>query len=370
MKRVLELSERHAPSPGEAEIAEPPRPKGRRNPARGALVALILILCAYDCLAQTSYLGIKPGSSTRADVVRILGQPVKQINETMVEHSSQSGTGAIYVEYRAGSELVGRIEVYLLDNVSRDALIQGLKLTDQPEAKKNNSKGRLIEYFGSPRYLSLTYAGGDISAGVKSVGYYGEEMYDLALGKPPVSKNAGNIARNSEPAPGGQGYREVVERARGSLQALDYNGAMRFAQQAVPIEPGKAEAYEIIGIAQLYGMRDIGAAATAMRAAVDRGGSAAFGITHDHDGFFQSYCQGSLYVNKYGVSYRGNDGSHSFNVNYNDVKEAKLNNLVGSNFHSFHIKVNENGKTKTYNFAPGTLNAAETNLILTLMRNP
>jgi len=358
------------PSAGEVEPGKNLQSKARSNFPSHALVALILFVGSYDCLAQTAYLGIKPGSSTRADVARLLGQPVKQISETMVEHGPQSGTGAIYVEYRAGSELVGRIEVYLVDNVLRETLIQGLKLTVQPEVRKNNSKGRLIEYFGSPRYLSLTYAGGEASSGVKSVGYYGEEMYDLALGRPPVSKSGGDIVRNSEPVPGGQSYTGVLGRAQGALQALDYNGAIRFAQQAVQIDPGKAGAYEVIGIAQLYGMRDLGAAATAMRAAVDRGGSAAFGITHDHSGNFQSYCQGSLYVNKYGISYRSNDGSHSFNANYNAVKEAKENSFVGSNLHSFHIKVNENGKTKNYNFAPGTLNAAETNLILTLMRNP
>lgn len=47
-----------------------------------------------------------------------------------------------------------------------------------------------------------------------------------------------------------------------------------------------------------------------------------------------------------------------------------MNTLVGAKFGSFHIKVVEDGKTKNYNFAPGTLNPAETNLIRGLLRNP
>lgn len=103
---------------------------------------------------------------------------------------------------------------------------------------------------------------------------------------------------------------------------------------------------------------------------MERGGTARFAVTHDHDGFFQTYCQGSLDINKYGVGFRGNDGIHAFTAYYKDIKEVGQNNVVGSNFYTFHIKVVENGKTRNYNFAPGTLNAAETNLILGLLRNP
>ena len=70
------------------------------------------------------------------------------------------------------------------------------------------------------------------------------------------------------------------------------------------IDPNRPQAYEIAGIAQLYGFKNPGEAATAMRAAVQRGGSASFSVTHDHDGFFQTYCQGSLYISRQGVSYR------------------------------------------------------------------
>ena len=106
-----------------------------------------------------------------------------------------------------------------------------------------------------------------------------------------------------------------------------------------------------------------------MRAAVQHGGSASFSVSHDHESF-SSLLPGSLYVTNYGVNYRSNDGAHSFIFNRTDLKEIGLNGFVGANFHSFHIKVNQNNKTRNYNFAPGTLTADESNLILQLLKNP
>lgn len=70
------------------------------------------------------------------------------------------------------------------------------------------------------------------------------------------------------------------------------------------------------------------------------------------------------------IAYYANDGSHQFNVILSDMREVGMNKLVGGKFAAFHVKVVENGKTKNYNFAPGTLNAAETNLILGVVKNP
>ena len=164
-------------------------------------------------------------------------------------------------------------------------------------------------------------------------------------------------------------YEDVIAKANGALQASDFQNAIRLSRQAVEIDPNRPQAYEIAGIAQLYGVKDLGAGATAMRAAVERGGSASFSVTHDHDGFFQTYCQGSLYLNSQGVSYRSNDGNHSFAVNYAAVSQAGQNSFVGANIYSFHIKVIENKKTRNYNFAPGTFSAAESNLILELLES-
>jgi hypothetical protein len=59
-----------------------------------------------------------------------------------------------------------------------------------------------------------------------------------------------------------------------------------------------------------------------------------------------------------------------FLISHKDIKEVGLNNIVGGKSYAFHIKVRLNDKTGNYNFAPGTLSAAESNLILEFLKNP
>jgi hypothetical protein len=160
------------------------------------------------------------------------------------------------------------------------------------------------------------------------------------------------MSPNQPLQPAAGNYDDLVSRANSALQASDFQSVVRLSQQATALNPNRPEAYEVVGIAQLYGLEDVTAASTAMRAARERGGTAAFTVTHDHDGSFQTYCQGQLDIVNFGVSHRSYNGTHSFLVSHDDIKEVGLNRLVGSNLHSFHIKVNQNGKTMTYNFAP------------------
>src|ERR1700716_3084346 len=83
-------------------------------------VALLLLLCGL-CLGQTSYKGLTPGKSTRADVERVLGQPVNTVSETLVEYAPPSNPdparyrvkAKVYVQYRKNSAIVERIAVLM-----------------------------------------------------------------------------------------------------------------------------------------------------------------------------------------------------------------------------------------------------------------
>jgi hypothetical protein len=44
-----------------------------------------LLLACVPCFAQSSYKGLTPGQSTRADVERVFGWPVKK-NQVMTTH--------------------------------------------------------------------------------------------------------------------------------------------------------------------------------------------------------------------------------------------------------------------------------------------
>jgi hypothetical protein len=106
-----------------------------------------------------------------------------------------------------------------------------------------------------------------------------------------------------------------------------------------------------------------------MRAAIERGGGAPFRVYHDHDKFFNTFCQGSLFVSKSSVTYRADDDSHSFEAKRQDIKEAKLNGFVGVQYGAFHLKVASGGdRGSVDNFAPSTRQKPEANLIISLIK--
>lgn len=169
-------------------------------------------------------------------------------------------------------------------------------------------------------------------------------------------------------APASPDYDDLTDRAVAAMQANNSYGAIGLLQQAVNVDPAKPQAYGLLGFAQLYGTHDIVSAERSMRAAIERGGGAPFRVYHDHDGFFNTFCQGSLFVARAQVTFRADDGNHTFAANRADIKEAKLNGFFGSQYGAFHLKVaTASGKSDNYNFAPATRQKAESNLIISLV---
>jgi hypothetical protein len=172
------------------------------------------------------------------------------------------------------------------------------------------------------------------------------------------------------PAPAGPDYDELTDRAVAAMQANNHYAAINLLQQAVNLDSSKPQAFGLLGFAQLYGSRDPNAAERSMRAAIERGGGAPFRVYHDHDGFFNTYCQGSLFVSRAKVTYRADDGNHTFEANRADIKEAKINGFVGSQFGAYHLKVAAgSGKPVNYNFAPATRQKSEANLTISLIES-
>lgn len=173
---------------------------------------------------------------------------------------------------------------------------------------------------------------------------------------------------SSRPAPAGPDYDDLTDKALAAMQANNTYGAIRLLQQAVALDSSKPQAYGLMGFAQLYGSKDILAAERSMRAAIERGGGAPFRVYHDHDKFFNTFCQGSLFVSRTNVTFRADDGNHTFEARRPDIKEAKINGFVGSQYGAYHLKVGP-GKGETYNFAPFNRQKSEANLVLSLINS-
>jgi hypothetical protein len=149
--------------------------------------------------------------------------------------------------------------------------------------------------------------------------------------EPPPTR-PGPSAPPSRPVPAGPDYDDLTDKALAAMQANNTNGAIRLLQQAVAVDSSKPQAYGLLGFAQLYGSKDIMAAERSMRAAIERGGGAPFRVYHDHDKFFNTFCLGSLFVSKSNVTFRADDGNHTFEATRADIKEAKVS--MGSWEHS------------------------------------
>ncbi len=169
----------------------------------------------------------------------------------------------------------------------------------------------------------------------------------------------------------GPDYDDLTDQAVYAMQTNNGLHGIQLLQQAIRLDPSRPTAYQLLGYAQLYGAFDIASAEQSMRAAMERGGSAVFYVYHDHGigNFASGYCEGSFFVTKSGVSYKAKDGNHTFEAEKAGIKEAKTNSFMGAAYGAFHIKVIQaDGKTKNYNFAPATKNAAESNLLIKLIK--
>jgi len=185
--------------------------------------------------------------------------------------------------------------------------------------------------------------------------------------EPPPS-SPGRSGPASRPVPAGPDYDDLTDKAVAAMQANNTYAAIRFLQQAVAVDSSKPQAYGLLGFAQLYGSKDIMAAERSMRAAIERGGGAPFRVYHDHDKFFNTFCQGSLFVSKSNVTFRADDGNHTFEATRQDIKETKLNGFVGAQYGAYHLKVGA-GKGETYNFAPFNKQKSEANLVISLIQS-
>jgi len=232
-----------------------------------------------------------------------------------------------------------------------------------------------VEQFVEKRGVSFQVTP-DIAREITSAG--GNRSLVGAITEKSMAESASNRNKGDDDSPFGSpnhpgtntapDYDDLIDRATSAVSTQDYNGAIRYAQQAAQLDPQQPTAYSILGTVALYYSQNVSTAEQAMRAAIERGGAAAFHVYHDHNGSFGQYCEGSFFVTRTGVSFKANDGRDTFDAEDSNIKEAKVNGFVGSEYGAFHIKPVQaiNGRNN-FNFAPNTRSKAESQLIIRLI---
>ncbi len=170
-------------------------------------------------------------------------------------------------------------------------------------------------------------------------------------------------------------YEDLIDQAVEAQKQKDYDKAITLLQQAIALDVQLPTAHQLMGFVQLYGKSDIKAAEKEMRLAIERGGSAAFRVFHDHSSKDSGdSCAGSLFITRGGVTFKADDGKHTFGVEDKNIADVAVNMLVGRLFGgdraAFHITVRDERKNeRNYNFAPLTKKTAESRLIETLVKS-
>lgn len=136
-----------------------------------------------------------PGQSTKIEVDALLGQPLNNISETLLEYKPlYSGDHQLYVQYHKGSHVVDRIEMVFSQPLSRDAamrnhlvnLSRGSMFAGQDTSAVKatttliNSKGRLEEYLSSD-YVVMTHESKSLTSNVIRLALYSKDLFDGAV---------------------------------------------------------------------------------------------------------------------------------------------------------------------------------------------
>jgi hypothetical protein len=137
----------------------------------------LLLTCAA-CVGQSSYKGLTPGTSTRADVERALGEPTNKLTDRLLEY--EEGGQQIYVQYSKESPTAIRILVTYSPPSTRSDVLHRQGLPQVADARRTNKQGALEEYFGSPSYIVLTYDENSKTE-VTQVGYLSRDLFESVV---------------------------------------------------------------------------------------------------------------------------------------------------------------------------------------------
>ncbi len=248
--------------------------------------------------------------------------------------------------------------------LSKDAIIELLRNGASADRVERNVEARGVNFAMSPQIArEITAAGGNRSL----IGAITEKSNEVAS-----SGNSNGGVFNPGPN-AGPDYDDLIESASNAYLSRNLNGALNYVQQAVQLDGQNPTAYQLIGLWALN-EGQVPTAEQALRAALERNGSAPFKVAHDHDGSFTNYCVGSFFVSKSGVSYVADDGRHTFEVQDSNIKEVKKNGFVGVAIGAFHVKPiakvrdNDGRERDNFNLAPFNGNKVVSDLIVRLVQ--
>lgn len=177
------------------------------------LIFLVPAICSIS-FGQASFKSLTPGTSTRADAVRVLGAPLREVTETLAEYRSESEANKIFVQFARESKVIERIEIVYPAGIERSALGRELNIPSSAAASQVNGRGKFEEYF-SAGCIVLIYAGADTSSNVSRVSFVKREMFDSSVPKQAASPAPSSKSVDPPKSAGPPAERIVGQPSRG-----------------------------------------------------------------------------------------------------------------------------------------------------------
>jgi len=166
--------------------------------SRIAFIILLLLMACVSCFGQSTYKGLTPGKSTRADVERVFGPPAKSVSKTLAEYKAPEDIWKLYIQYSYESPAASVERIELMCEHATGANQTGgcekllRQLVKDPAEKKDayitgdrtgKVWGNHIIYYGPPFFIVETFLDKLPTSAQWRLGLYSRELYENAVPK-------------------------------------------------------------------------------------------------------------------------------------------------------------------------------------------
>jgi tetratricopeptide (TPR) repeat protein len=199
-----------------------------------------ILVCVLWTAAAGDFAGLTPGVSTKADVDRVLGAPVREVvpGERYEYNPARHDAVRISVKFRRGAGIVETIDLYPQGSYAKAQYRQWFKL-EAPDKPVIDERGNLIEYYAGPG-IALNYSGPDDTS---PVAFFSHFDLRILLEERPAPAPAAPAPAPAPPAvveENRQRAAPLLAQARERMAKGDYDAAINLFNQGIRMQGPEA----------------------------------------------------------------------------------------------------------------------------------
>ena len=196
----------------------------RRAVETGLLIIVLMGLSAKtDVVLAGTYLELEPGVSKKADVDKVLGSPVKEIEKDIrYDYAPQPDTRRISITFDKNTRVIQAIEIYSQEAYSKNQYREWFQL-GEPDKTIRDKKGNLVEVYNAAGIM-LHFGGTAVSSPIEYFSHFAPSPQDVK----------GSSVKGSE-------ERSYLEASDKAMKARDWPAAKRLIEEGLRKYPGSAD---------------------------------------------------------------------------------------------------------------------------------